>query len=81
MLEALADKRLKTWNTILIVAREFYEDSKSYLDTIELLQLQNRVILETPFILNNKVSLFFSVADLIIHPYKITTQKDLAGTP
>ncbi len=74
LLEALADERLKTWNAKLIVAGEFYEDSKSYLDTIERLQLQDRVILHTSFIPNNEVNLFFSVADLIVQPYKTATQ-------
>jgi glycosyltransferase involved in cell wall biosynthesis len=74
LLEALADERLKTWNAKLIVAGEFYEDSKSYLDTIERLQLQDRVILHTSFIPNNEVNLFFSIADLIVQPYKTATQ-------
>src|SRR5574344_1272921 len=74
LLEALSDERLKKWNGKLIVAGEFYEDSKSYLDTIELLQLQERVILHTSFIPNNEVNLFFSIADLIVQPYKTATQ-------
>jgi D-inositol-3-phosphate glycosyltransferase len=74
LLEALGDKRLQKWNGKLIIAGEFYEDSKPYLDIIERLQLNDRVILQTSFIPNNKVNLFFSVADLIVQPYKSATQ-------
>ena len=74
LLEALGDERLKTWETKLIVAGEFYEDSKPYMEIIERLQLQNRVILHTSFIPNKDVNAYFSIADLIVQPYKTATQ-------
>jgi len=74
LLEAFADERLKNWNAKLIIAGEFYEDSKPYLDIIERLHLQNRVILHTTFIPNNDVNAYFSIADLIVQPYKTATQ-------
>ncbi|HKL96679.1 MAG TPA: glycosyltransferase [Paludibacteraceae bacterium] len=74
LLEALGDERLKNWNAKLIVAGEFYEDSKLYMEIIERLQLQNRVILHTSFIANKDVNAYFSIADLIVQPYKTATQ-------
>ena len=74
LLEAFADPRIDELNVKLIVAGEFYSDSKPYLDRIEELNLKDNVILITDFIADNEVNKYFSAADLVAQPYKNATQ-------
>ena len=74
LLEAFADKRLRSFPVKLIVAGEFYEDSKPYLQIIEKNNLQDNVVLRTEFIPNDGVKDYFCAADLIVQPYKSATQ-------
>lgn len=57
-----------------IVAGEFYEDDKPYLELISRLNLGNRLALHTQFIPNGEVNRYFSAADLVVQPYKSATQ-------
>ncbi len=74
LLKAFADDRLKQLPVKLIVAGEFYTDSKPYLELIGKLQLSERVILKTDFIPDNEVNRYFGAADLLVQPYKSATQ-------
>ena len=74
LLKAFSDSRIKKLNIKLIVAGEFYSDSKPYLDLIEQLDLTNKVILKTDFIADNEVNKYFSCADIVAQPYKNATQ-------
>lgn len=58
----------------LLVAGEFYTDSKKYLDLIEELNLSSQLELHTDFIPNEKVPLYFSACDLVAQTYKNATQ-------
>jgi len=74
LLEAFADERLKKFPAKLIVAGEFYEDSKPYFDIIEKHNLHDRIILKTEFVPDNEVANYFCCADLITLPYRDATQ-------
>ena len=74
LLNAMADPRIKKLGVKCIVAGEFYEGSETYDKIIEANQLQDNVILNTEFIPNDQVNRFFSIADLIVQPYKSATQ-------
>ncbi len=74
LLDAMNDERIKNLPLKLIIAGEFYEDSKPYLEQIEKLNLKERVVLATDFILNEKVKYYFSAADLVVQPYRHATQ-------
>jgi len=74
LLEAFADERLKNLPLKLIVAGEFYEDSKPYLDLISKLNLNDRVIMRTDFIAEDDVKKYFSAADVVVQPYRSATQ-------
>jgi glycosyltransferase involved in cell wall biosynthesis len=74
LLEAMADERIKNRSIKLLVAGEFYEDKKMYLDIIEKHKLQDRVILYDAFIPNEDVKIYFSASDLLALPYKHATQ-------
>jgi glycosyltransferase involved in cell wall biosynthesis len=61
-------------NILLVIAGEFYEDKRPYLDLIEKYQIQNQVILHGKFIANEDVKLYFSATDLVALPYRTATQ-------
>jgi D-inositol-3-phosphate glycosyltransferase len=74
LIEAFSDKRLRNRNLKLIIAGEFYEDDTPYRELIKKYNLENEIIFYDHFIKDNEVSLFFSVADLVVQPYKTATQ-------
>ena len=74
LLEAFADERLQNQNLKLIVAGEFYEDEKPYLDLIDKYNLSESVILATNFIPDDEVVDYFCAADIIVQPYRNATQ-------
>ncbi len=74
LLDAFADERFKALNLKLIVAGEFYEDKKPYLEQIEKLGLQDRVLVCDDFIPNNQVSTYFCASDVVVQPYLNATQ-------
>lgn len=74
LLKALAHKEVRALDFKLIVAGEFYSDSKPYLDLITELKLEDKVVLRTDFIPDDKVRYYFCAADIVIQPYKHATQ-------
>jgi glycosyltransferase involved in cell wall biosynthesis len=64
--------KLKTLK--LLVAGEFYEDSKPYLQQIQNAGIQDMVILRTDFIPNSEVRYYLCAADAVIQPYRNATQ-------
>ena len=74
LLDAFADERLKDLNLKLIIAGEFYEDKTPYLQQIEKLNFQNKVMVCDDFIPNNQVSTYFCASDVVIQPYLNATQ-------
>jgi glycosyltransferase involved in cell wall biosynthesis len=74
LIKAFADNRLRGRKLRLIVAGEFYEDDVPYLNLIKKYSLEDDIILFDHFISDNEVSLFFSVADLVVQPYRSATQ-------
>ena len=74
LLRAMADERIRKMGIVLLVAGEFYQDSKPYTDLISQLNIMERVILRTTFIKDDEVRFYCSAADLIIQPYRHATQ-------
>lgn len=74
LLNAMADERIKKGNIKLLVAGEFYEDDKPYLQLIQENNLQNQVILKTNFIPDSEVKYYLCSGDCVIQPYKNATQ-------
>lgn len=73
-LKALASTKLKELKIKLIVAGEFYSDPKPYLDLVQKLGIEHRVVFRSDYIPDELVSAYFSVADLVVQPYKEATQ-------
>jgi glycosyltransferase involved in cell wall biosynthesis len=74
LLEAFGDPKFREMDLKLIVAGEFYEESKPYKDLVVRLNIEKDVIFFDRFINDNEVSLFFSIADLVVQPYRSATQ-------
>lgn len=74
ILKAFADSRLRKYPLKLIIAGEFYEDAKPYMDLIDELKLNEHIILRTDFIPDNQVGEYFCSADMVVQPYKNATQ-------
>lgn len=74
LLKAYADPRLEGKKVQLVVAGEFYNNGAQYAELEKQLGLQGRVLWHTHFIADDQVRMYFSVADLIVQPYKTATQ-------
>lgn len=74
LLDAFADERLRTFPVKLIVAGEFYDNPKPYLEQIEKHGLQNLVTIKNEYISDDEVKYYFNVADIVVQPYKSATQ-------
>ena len=74
LLEAMQDQLLKDKDIKLLVAGEFYSDSKPYFDLIEKYDLKERVIMHNKFVPDPEVKFYFGIADIIVQPYKTATQ-------
>ncbi len=74
LLHSFHDARVKASGIKLLVAGEFYCDSKPYYDLIQEYQLQDQVIMSNDFIPDSQVRNYFCAADLVVQPYKSATQ-------
>lgn len=74
LLDAFADRELAEMNVKLLIAGEFYGDPKPYMDQIERLGIQDRLVLKTDFIPDSQVNRYFRACDIVAQPYKSATQ-------
>jgi glycosyltransferase involved in cell wall biosynthesis len=74
LLQAMAEPALKASGIKLLVAGEFYEDRKPYVEMIVQLAISDQLILRTDFIQDSEVRYYLSAADFVIQPYRNATQ-------
>lgn len=74
LLSAMHDKRIKENDIKLMIAGEFYEDSKIYHEQIQQLGIEKQLILRTDFIPDSEVKYYLCAADVVVQPYKSATQ-------
>ena len=74
LLRAMADDRIKKSGIKLLVAGEFYEESRPYREMIDQLKIQDQLILRTDFIPDHEVREYLCAADAVIQPYRNATQ-------
>jgi D-inositol-3-phosphate glycosyltransferase len=74
LIKAFSDHRLRSLRLKLIIAGEFYEDDTPYRDLVKEHNLGNDIIFFDHFIKDEEVPVFFSVADIVVQPYKSATQ-------
>lgn len=58
----------------LLVAGEYYEDSRPYTEQLDKLGIEDCLILRTKFIPDDEVRFYLSAADMVIQPYRSATQ-------
>jgi D-inositol-3-phosphate glycosyltransferase len=74
LLKSFADERFRMLPVKLLIAGEFYTDSKPYLELIDKLGLKDYIILRTEFIENHDIVNYFCASDIVAQPYKDATQ-------
>jgi len=74
LLEAFAKCVEKDKSLRLLVAGEFYTDSKPYFEIIKKHHLEDLVLMHKDFIPDEKVVDYFCAADIVVQPYKNATQ-------
>ncbi|HEU0064130.1 MAG TPA: glycosyltransferase [Flavisolibacter sp.] len=74
LIKAMAGEKIQSRNIKLLIAGEFYEDEKSYLQLIENLKLSGRILLHTHFIPDSEVKYYLCAADCVVQPYRNATQ-------
>jgi len=74
LLEAMNDERIRSLDIKLLVAGEFYTDSKPYFYIIEKNNLKESVIMSNDFIPDKDVAKYFCASDIVVQPYKDATQ-------
>lgn len=74
LIDAFGDPKLQDTGARLLVAGEFYGDSKPYHDRIRSLDINDIVVMHNDYIPDNKVNLYFRACDIVAQPYKTATQ-------
>jgi glycosyltransferase involved in cell wall biosynthesis len=74
LLKAFADERIDKSKVRLLIAGEYYGDGTKYEQMARDLGICENVVWHTRYIADADVKTYFSVADLIVQPYKTATQ-------
>ncbi|HZH97022.1 MAG TPA: glycosyltransferase [Flavisolibacter sp.] len=74
LLQAMAEKSIREANIRLLIAGEFYEDEKPYLQQAEDLDINSRIILKKIFVPDSEVKYYLCAADAVVQPYRSATQ-------
>lgn len=67
--------RLKDYK--VVIAGECYENPQKYLDIIKELDIKEYIDINLDFIPDDKISNYFSAADIVVLPYKTATQSGI----
>ncbi len=73
LLAAMPRIRERLGTVLLVVAGEFWDDRESYLAEIRRMGIEGAVLLDSRYIPNEEVALYFSAADLLVAPYRRVT--------
>jgi glycosyltransferase involved in cell wall biosynthesis len=76
LLEAMPQV-LKHMSVRLLVAGEFYDDEETYRTEIQKFGLADQVTINSQYIPNDEVSLYFSACDVVVLPYISATQSGI----
>jgi D-inositol-3-phosphate glycosyltransferase len=74
LLESFGDKQFRDLPLKLLVAGEFYTDSKPYYDIVKKHGLKDHVIFTNDFVPDSEVANYFCASDIVVQPYKSATQ-------
>lgn len=74
LLKAIDKEFFEKNNIKLLVAGEFYTDSKPYFEIISKREIEKFVIMSNDFIPDEEVAYYFNACDAVVQPYKDATQ-------
>lgn len=77
LLTAYAQGKFLERGIRLIVAGEFYGNQDKYMELAEKLGIKEQVIWHNDFIDDDNIKYWFSVADIVVQPYKTATQSGI----
>jgi len=77
MLHAMKNIAEKTGAKLLVVG-EFYDDKEKYIELIRRLGIEKHVVVNSDYVPNERVGLYFSAADVVMLPYTSATQSGIA---
>ncbi len=77
LIEAMKDRRLRAMKVKLLIAGEFYDDPKPYLEKIQSIDGGENFVLRNDYINKEKVKDYFCAADMVVQPYKSATQSGI----
>lgn len=78
LLEAFARVKDEIGDLKLLIAGEFYGGKQEYLDQIARHSITDRILLRDQFIPAGEVRYYFSLADLVVQPYRSATQSGIS---
>ena len=78
LLESLDPAFLKERNMKLLIAGDVYGSSKPYDDIIARKKLGDFILFHKAYIPNEKIAAYFSIADLVVQPYRTATQSGIS---
>src|SRR6516225_6856213 len=70
----MADRRIRVAGIRLMIAGEFYEPDKYYLEKIEQSGIGDLLLLKTDFIPDPDVKFYLCATDAVVQPYRNATQ-------
>ena len=78
LLNAFARVKDEIEDLRLVIAGEFYEGKDEYMQMIADLSLRGHILLRDQFIPSGEVKYYFSLADLVVQPYRTATQSGIS---
>lgn len=78
LIEAIALARSAVPNIKLLIVGEFWEDERNYREQVRRLGLSDVVRVYNTYVPNDKISVYFSAADVVVLPYLEATQSAVA---
>ena len=78
LIKAFSESNLRSKNYKLLIAGEFYEDEKNYLELITSLQLNDFIELHSHYIPDAEIKYYFGACNLVVQPYRSATQSGIS---
>ncbi len=77
LLDAMEEISKRATPPLLLVVGEFYDDKNKYHNRVKELLIDNYVRFVSDYVPNDKVSIYFSAADVVVLPYLSATQSGI----
>ena len=79
LIESMTELIKTNKNLILLIVGEFYSNKEKYLKQITRLELEKNIKIIDEYVEGNMINQWFSIADLVIQPNKISSQSGVTA--